>query len=422
MGFCNRLFLAHYSFEALEASVSAVYLCTLFQNPCIRITSVVQVFVGLFNGAKQFDRVGPYVWQMIWFSLISMIVTLPLSGLVAPLVFGGTSIREHATTYFLTLMMGNFLFPMGAALSSFFIGRGKTRIILFSTLFTYALNISLDYLLIFGVPTLIPPMGIFGAALANLIAQSAFCTALLFFFLRREERTVYQTGRWAFNWEVLRDQIKFGFPRALARVLLLAAWVCTARIMTLKGGDYLMVLSVGGSLILLFTFINDGLCQGMITIASHAIGAREYPAIWKMVRSGLLLLLLMASLMAIPYLLFPNWTLTVFFPNSLSPESFAILKRSFIWLWVFFCAYGFNCIGFSLITASRDMLFYVIAMCFVWCTTYLPAYFAFNSWNWPPDTLWLIMSMDALIFGIVYLVRSSKERWKLPAREVPISV
>lgn len=412
MGFCNRLFLAHHSFGALEASVSAVYLCTLFQNPCIRITSVVQVFSGLFSGANQLQRVGPYVWQMIWFSLFSMAITLPLSGLVAPFVFGGTAIREQATSYFFTLMSVNFLFPLAAALSSFFIGRGKTRIILLSTLFTYALNILLDYMLIFGVSRFIPPLGIFGAALANAISQGIFCVILFYFFLRREEREVCGTGNYVFHWGSFWEQIRFGLPRAIARILVLTAWVFTARIMTLKGGDYLMVLSVGGSLILLFTFINDGLCQGMITIASHAIGARQYEAVWKLMRSALLILLMMSVIIGIPYLLFPQWTLRCFFPNSLSPESLALLKRSCFWLWVFFCAYGFNAIGFSLITAARDVYFYLIAMCFIWCTTYFPAYYAFNYWNWPPDTLWLIMAMDSLIFGCLFLLRSRREKWK----------
>lgn len=411
MGFCNRLFLAHYSLESLEASVSAVYLCTLFQNPCIRITSVVQVFVGLFHGAKKLDQIGPYVWQMIWFSVLSMAFTLPLSGIIAPFFFNGTAIKELSTTYFATLMAANFLFPLGAALSSFFIGRGKTRIILYSTLSAYALNVLLDYLLIFGIPGLLKPLGIFGAALANIISQSSLCILLFIFFLRREERERFGTHKWRINWPAFWEQIRFGMPRAIARILLLAAWVCTARIMTLKGGDYLMVLSVGGSLILLFTFINDGICQGMITVASHAIGSGKTEAVWQMVRSALLILLMMGSIMAIPYLFFPKWTLTAFFPNSLSPESFAILKRSCYWLWIFFCTYGFNAIGFSLVTASRDMFFYVIAMCFVWLTTYIPAHLAFNVWNWPADTLWLIMAMDSLIFGVVFLLRSRQERW-----------
>ncbi|MFI5334615.1 MAG: hypothetical protein ACHQT8_05570, partial [Chlamydiales bacterium] len=52
MNFCDRLFLAHYTLESFEGCVNAVYLCSLFQLTCIRITSMAQIFVGFHKGAN----------------------------------------------------------------------------------------------------------------------------------------------------------------------------------------------------------------------------------------------------------------------------------------------------------------------------------------------------------------------------------
>lgn len=418
MGFCDRLFLARYSLEALEASVTAGYLSTLFQHPVIRVVSMAQVFVGLYRGSGQNSRIGESVWQMIWVSFFSMLITLPSSYFVAPFFFSGSAIQEPAYTYFNTLMVVNFLFPLGAALSSYFIGQGRARIIFLTTLVSHGLNIGLTPLFIFGLDGVCPSMGIFGAALATAIAQGIFCLALFLSFLRKKDRELYQTGRFHFKWDTFWSQLRIGLPRAVAKIILLTAWVCTARIMTLKGGDFLMVLSVGGSLILLFTFISEGMSHGMITITSTLLGAKEYDKIWQAFRSGLVFLFITTILLSIPYLFMPQFTLSFFFSSAPSPETYQILKRSCIWLWIFFFCYGFNAIAMSLILAARDVTFYMFSIIFIWITSYLPAYLAMNVWHWPPDTLWLIMAFDSFIYGIIFLIRFSKEKWKeVPSEE-----
>ncbi|NGX39708.1 MAG: hypothetical protein KR126chlam1_01041 [Chlamydiae bacterium] len=420
MGFCDRLFLARHSLGALEGSVSAGYLCILFQQPVMRVATMSQVFVGLYRGGGEPHKIGNSVWQMIWLSLLSMLVTLPLSQFVAPFFFNGTVIREEANTYFMTLMAVNFLFPLATTLTAYFIGQGRTKIIFIATLFAHGLNICLDYFFIFGIEGVLPPMGIFGAALATGISQGLFCVVLFYFFLQKKERKTYRTNEYHFNWNDFWDQLQIGLPRAATRIIILTAWVSITRLITLKGGDHLMVMSIGGTLILLFTFINDGLCQGMITIASTLMGSKNYDQIWKLVRSALIFLVVTTALLAIPYLVFPEFTLSFFFPESPSPETLKILKRSCIWLWVFFFTYGFNAIGLSLVTAARDVAFHLFAIFFVWLTSYFPAYLAINVFNWPPDSLWLIMAFDSFVFGVVFLIRSSKERWRKDA--LPVNV
>lgn len=422
MGFCDRLFLANYSLEAFEQSVSAGLLCILFQQPLIRITSMTQVFVGLYRGSNQVSQIGGAVWQMIWLSLLSMIVTLPFSHFVTPFFFHGKVVQDLADTYFQVMMVVNFLFPLATALSSYFIGQGKMRVIFLTTLISHGLNIGLDYLFIFGFGSIIPEMGIFGAALATGIAQTLFCIILFCFFLRKRDRKVYGTNQYKFNWDSFWMQLRVGLPRAIARVIILTAWVMTARVMILQGGDHLIVLSVGGSLILLFTFVNDGMCQGMITIASNLMGSKNYSKIWTLLRSGFAFLLITTFLLAVPYLFFPEKTLSFFFrvePPSL--QTLMTLKRSCIWLWFFFFCYGINAIGLSLVTAARDVTFYMFTIIFIWLTSCLPTYIGMNYLNWSPDVLWLIMALDSLLYGCIFLLRASKEKWKHPDQEIALN-
>ncbi|MFI5334771.1 MAG: polysaccharide biosynthesis C-terminal domain-containing protein, partial [Chlamydiales bacterium] len=228
-------FLAHYTLESFEGCVNAVYLCSLFQLTCIRITSMAQIFVGFHKGANHQNLIGPCIWQMIWFSLFSMLITLPCGMVVGPFFLGGTAIEKPAMTYFQTLMSVNFLFPLSAALSSFYIAEGKTKPLILATLATQLVNILFDYLLIFGIPNFLPPQGIFGAALATGIAQGSFCLILFCLFLQKQYRERYATDKFALRWKAFWNYVQVGIPRAIARAVLLVAWAGIVRIMTLKG-------------------------------------------------------------------------------------------------------------------------------------------------------------------------------------------
>lgn len=412
MGFCDRIFLAHYSLGAMEGCVSASYLCSLFQLPIIRVVAMAQVFVGLYCGSRQFERIGPVIWQMIWLSIFSMIFTLPVGHFVSPYFFGGTSVEGYANQYFQVMMFANFLFPLGTTLSSFFIGQGRTRVIFLTTLLSHGMNIALDYIFIFGLPGVLAPMGIFGAAFATILSQFTYCAILLGIFLSQENKKLFKTDDFAFKWDNFWNQLRVGLPRGIARIIILTAWVAISRLMTLKGGDYLMVLSIGGSLILLFTFILDGAIQGMVTVASNLMGAKDYPKIWKLFRSSLLLVGSVTAILSIPFIFFPDFTLHFFFTEMPSVETYATLKNACFWLWFFFFCYGINFVGQSLITASRDLTFYMCSILFVWATSYLPVYLAMEKFHFSPDKLWLIMGLDNLIFGLFFILRASKEKWK----------
>jgi len=286
------------------------------------------------------------------------------------------------------------------------------KVLFFVTFFSHGLNIGLDALFIFGIDGFVPSMGIFGAALATAISQGILCTVLLLFFLSKKNRKLHNTGNFHFKWKTFSEHLRVGLPRAIGRFMILTAWVAVARIITLKGGDYLMVFSVGGTLILLFTFVNDGLYQAMITISSNLIGSKNYADIWRMVRSAFIFLVGATALLSIPYLLLPEHILSFFFMELPQESTLKVLKTSCIWLWIFFFTYGINAIGLSLITATRDVTFHMFSILFIWITAVLPAYLGFNFWNWSADKLWLLTATDALIFAVVFFVRFSKEKWK----------
>ncbi|MGH2612746.1 MAG: MATE family efflux transporter, partial [Rhabdochlamydiaceae bacterium] len=262
MSFFNRFFLSHYSVEALEASVSAMNLAFLFQIPCMRITSIAQIFVARFAGSQEVGKIGSVVWQMIWLSFLSLFLTLPLGLGIGSLFFQGTVIEKTGFSYFSCLMFANFLFPLTGALGAFFVGQGKTKIITIALAIVHILQICLDKILIFGIPTILLPQGAFGAATSTVIAQGLYCSILFCLFLYKKQQSIYGTGQWQLQPKLLKECLYLGTPRAISKLLILAAWAGSVAILIHKGGDYLLAFSLGTSFYTFFSCLNEGLGQG----------------------------------------------------------------------------------------------------------------------------------------------------------------
>lgn len=414
MGFVDRWLLGRYSIDAMQAGVNAVYLCMLFQIPCMRITSIAQIFVGQNKGSGNLSRLGEPVWQMIWFSLFTMCITLPLAPLGERLFLSGTSIHAEASQYFRFLMFFNFLFPLNAALASFFIGQGKTKIVTLTIILSHVLHFILDFLLIFGISGIIPPMGILGAAISTACAQILACSILFFFFLNGECRKNYGTSRWNLHWGSMWTCIKVGLPRALTKFILLASWTAIARIMIIKGDDYLLVLSIGGTLNLLFSFINEGIGQAILTISSNILGSKNLELLKKLFRSSFFLLSLEALLLSIPFIFFTEYTISIFFKESLSLVQIALLVKSCHWLWLFFLFDGFGWINLSVLTAFGDTVFLMIYNAIAtWILGFIPVYFGMNVYGWTADKLWLTMAFSCFGGCLTYFLRVSMQRRRM---------
>lgn len=411
LGFVERIILANYSLETLGAFVSAIYLCRLFQLPCIGLALFAQIFVATYLGAKQLNRIGGCVWQMIWFSVLSMILTLPLSYIIGPLFFSGTQIEQTGSQYFYILAAVNFFYPLSAALSSFYLGQGKARFIVIGTVFAHLLNVGLDIVLIFGYKDWIPALGIKGAALATILSQGIFCLILFALFMQKEHRNLYGINNWAFNPSECWKYLKVGLPRAVAKIIILGIGTATCRIMVTKGNDHLMVLSIGFNIVAALSFLGDGIHQAMLTLVSHLAGANQLHLRQKILESAFRFMGVLGILLMIPLFFFPEVLLGFFFQEPPEENLQRLLHATLHWIWFHMMGYISVCIFLGFILSLKDALFYMITACLTVLTSFLPIYLAMNHWGWSPDKFWIITSMEGTIISIIYFLRLRQSRW-----------
>lgn len=306
----------------------------------------------------------------------------------------------------------NFLFPLANAISTFFLGQGFTRIIIFTNIVAQLLNIILDYLLIFGASPFFPSLGIVGAAIATALSQLFVCLVFIIAFIQKSNRHIYGTNQYHLKGKLFWNCIKVGIPRAIARLSLLAVWACATYIMMSKGDIHLLVLSIGTILVGTFLFINEGMSQGMITIASMLFGAKQWSLIWKLLRSALLFSIGTSLLLSIPLLFFPNLLLTLFFPTMPTDFPIVLIYKTCTWIWFLVLGNALNLISTSFLTASRDTFFHMATNCLSWLICYIPILLFIDLWDYSADTFWLIFAIEPFILSVVIFLRLRKERWK----------
>ena len=412
----EKLFLARVSIQAMEAAVSSAYVCQIFQGSCVALAMMAQVSIGRWYGAREWKSIGPGLWQFIWFAFISMALTLPIGLIYGKFYFEGMAIKELATPYYTFLMGINFLYPLGAALSCFYLGKGNPRLILGVVLLSQAIKVLLGYVLIFGWGP-IPSYGILGGAISTCIAQVVFCGILLAMFLGKKNMQIYDSRAWRFQPKLFWECIYPGLLRVCNRILNFTSWASIAHLMTARGGDYLLILSIGGTLFLFLPMFIDAISQAQVTVISNLLGTKSYFLLKKAFYSGSKLVAFVVVLTAIPLVFFPDFTLTYLFPTiDLEP---AVVHRIFIGIWLSFLFSAFSFIPISYVLAFKDMNFSFFMGFFNWINGYLWMYFAIHYLQIRSDQFWLILSVMHGTTMVAYLWRTYKLCTALPVLTNP---
>ena len=422
MIFTDRIFLAHYSLGALNASVNSGTLAWAFMSGIGMITAMSEVFVAQYNGAKLYQRIGAPVWQMIWLSVFSIFICAPIAIWGAPVFFGNSLYAQMEIDYFRWLMLFAPGYALMTAFAGFFIGRGNTKLMIWLAVIANGINIFLDRILIFGVEGWIPEMGIQGAAFATCFGYFFESAVLLYLFLRKENREIYGTGNWRFNLPEMLKCLKVGVPQGIFCSLEIFGWAVFYWMMTSLSEKHITISSICQSFTILLSFFFDGLCRGAAAIAGNFIGSKRHALVNKVLKSGLVLLcffLMATSLFLVfdpvdtaGYLFFVNFEGGQI-SSGVDPALVSSLKVCMILAFVYIFFDGLRWVLSGLLIAAGDTLFLLLIGSFsVWAFLLIPVYLIVVKNQLAVEYAWGLTVAYAVLFFLVYLIRFRRGAWQ----------
>jgi len=417
MLFADRMILARYSVEAMNASAVASATYAIFMFSSFSLALIAEVFVGQYNGAGLFKKMGEPVWQMIWFALLSFLIFWPLAFFLGDILFTAPT-TSLGIPYFKWLMLFGPMVPMIGALEAFNIGRGKTIAITIIAVIANLTNILLDYLLVFGIEGVIPSMGLSGAAIATGIAQTLQVAILFVLFLRPKHRKLFGTANFRFNKKAFLQCIKVGSPMAISHAIAITAWAFFNDLIAQTGLAYMTTIVICQNYFFFFCFLTEGLGKAVTTLAANFIGAKKSDFIPKMLKSAVHLHVIFVVILAVPLAIYSKPFIDLFLdgstiPTETLPQVLDMLGGALFWMWLTFICNGFFWIYSSQLSAAGDTKFVMFAnMLSAWLFLLLPTYLFIIHFKCSPCLSWKLIAFDIFVASTLFYLRYRSGKWR----------
>ena len=251
MQFVDRVFLSQESTASLEAVLPAAILSYLFVGFFQTVvvysgTFVAQYFgAGSERGCRASYRAGLLLAAVFGLALFAFV---PPGLFVLDWVGHSPEVLAREKAYYSIVTAGGFALCGTMAASGYFTGKGRTRLVFWVNLFGNALNVLLDYLLIFGfdlssVGFRLPALGIAGAAWATVIAQVAQMLILNALALRETMRPVEDAEKLPDGfWRLVGRILRYGIPSGMQTMLNILSFLVFV-FLTGKVGDMAFAVS-----------------------------------------------------------------------------------------------------------------------------------------------------------------------------------
>lgn len=240
MLFVDRLFLSQLSKAHLSAAMSGGLTAFTIGSLFAGIAGYANAMVAQYYGADRRDECSRTLVQALYFSLFCF----PLLILTTRVVPSYFSLMGHSdpqlaleSEYAGYLILGVIFLVLRNALSGFFLGIGRTRVVMVSNVLAMFVNIPLNYLLIFGNLGF-PELGIAGAAVGTIGGSaSAFFVLLIAYVSPRMNQEFKTRRRPRFEKAMFLRLLRFGSPAGIELFLNVLAFNVFVQLMHSYGAD-----------------------------------------------------------------------------------------------------------------------------------------------------------------------------------------
>lgn len=419
MHIANRTFLTWDSRESLAAVLPAGILHWTIISLVFGTVQYANTFVAQYEGAGRRDRVAASLWQGIYVAVFGGVLLTQFAFFAKPIfdaIGHEPAVAVLEADYFRVLCFASLPMLLTAVMTCFFSGRGQTRVVMAVNLIGVSINIASDYLLIFGKGPF-PQLGIRGAGISTVLAQSIECLILIWLLFRRELREQYGTWRHrSFDRELFARFLRFGFPQGLHLFVDVASFAVFMLMVGRLGKEELAATNLAFSLNTLAFVPMLGLGTAVSTLVGQRIGeGRPELAVRTTWRAFGLSAAYMLTFAAI-YLGLPDVILQPYAVFS-DEASFAVLRAQvssllrFVAIYCFFDAMGIV-FGFA-IRGAGDTRFALMFSCVsAWTLMVIPTVISQFWFQGSLYASWWFCTIYIIVLGLGFMARFHAGHWK----------
>ncbi|MEM9647216.1 MAG: MATE family efflux transporter, partial [Bacteroidota bacterium] len=275
--------------------------------------SSISAIISQYLGAGKLEEVKNLPAQAIFFNILLSIVVLVSTIFIIEEIFSlfeaKGKILQYCISYYSIRVWGFPLILFTFAIFGIFRGLQNTFYPMVIALLGAALNIILDFALVYGIEGIVPPMYLEGAAWASLISQAVM--AILVFILLLKKTDISLKLVFPLNKELKR--LVFMSLNLFVRALALnAALILAVREATALGDRFIGAHTIAINLWLFAAFFIDGYGAAGNSMGGKLLGAKDYKGLWKLAQKIITYGMVVSLILMLLGFLFYNSVGTIF--------------------------------------------------------------------------------------------------------------
>ncbi|HOE12190.1 MAG TPA: MATE family efflux transporter [bacterium] len=417
--FVDRVFLTWYSAESVAAALASGNVYWVVGGFVCGTAGYVNTFVAQYVGAGHPERVGPMLWQGIYFSILSGLLVIPLVIVAEPFfrwVGHSPEVVALETPYFRILCYCLVFYTANTVWSCFFTGRGETMTILWVNLVCTLVNMFFDWIMIFGKWGC-PRMGIAGAGWATFI--SAVVNAILYLLLvcRKVHREKYAIlSGWRLDPALFRRFMYYGLPSGVQLGLDVLSWALFVLLIGRIGTLELTITSIAFNINSLAFIPVLGCGITVSTLVGQYLGKNRPDLAARATWTGVHLSTSYIGLFVIAYLLLPDLFLEPFAWKA-DPQQFALIRPMGVVILQFVALYSLfdslNVIFSGALKGAGDTRFVLyLTVGLGWLLMVVPILVFCGFYHFGLYAAWAFATLFIIALSFCFLVRFLGGKWR----------
>ncbi|MDU5081000.1 MATE family efflux transporter [uncultured Tissierella sp.] len=317
---------------------------------------------------------------------------------------------QYALPYFFSVAVPSVFLCLMMILSSSLRGAGDTKTPMKVAIVSNAINIVLDYLLIFGIFNF-NGLGILGAGIATTISR-IFGVTLLLRKINSDKTKIHINilDKWHIDKDILKSITKIGLPAALEKLIMRFGQLVYGGMIIKIGTEAYAAHNIAGTIETFSYLPGMGFGVAAATLVGQSLGAKKTDEAQKY---GLISYFLATGFMvavgAVFYIFAP-------FLAGLFSEDLEVIDLVVKVLRIIALVQPFLCITLVITSALQgagDTKFPMYSTFIgIWGVRVLGVYLLGIRLNWGLVGVWLAISIDIIVRGIILMVRFMRGKWK----------
>ncbi|MBA3453838.1 MAG: MATE family efflux transporter [Deltaproteobacteria bacterium] len=325
MTFADALMVEHLGPQAIAASATGGFNAFLVMILPMGTVFIVQSFVAQLVGAGDRDATPRFAWYGLIISGIAGVISIGLIPAIDPLLLladFSPGLREQMSSYMELRMLSVAAVVGVEALGNWYGGLGNTWMALAASLISMAVDLFLNWVLIYGNLGA-PEMGVDGAALSSTIGSFVGLAFLLVAFWRRWGMDIGgpapKRAPPHLSFKELRRVVRFGLPNGVNWFLDFAAFQLFINgVFSSLGDEMLAAFNVVIAINSVSFMPAFGLASAGAILAGQSIGAGHHDDVWPQVKITLKVAGVWMGLIGALYFVSPESLLRLFDTGSSS--------------------------------------------------------------------------------------------------------